>query len=138
MMTQISRTVLVLVLAGITGLPALAQEAVEEDLRYVELQPTFVANFGSNASRKLMYVKTDVTVRVSSKAAEEATIYHLPALRNELVLLLSRQDEAALTTGTGREAVRAAALDDLNAILKEEEGQAFLKDLMFTNFIVQR
>ncbi len=51
---------------------------------------------------------------------------------------MSRQDENALTSGSGREAVRAEALEDLNEILEAEEGEAYLKDLLFTNFIVQR
>ncbi len=118
-----------------------AEEApaeAQEDLRYVELKPTFVANFGPTSARKLMYVKTDVAVRVSSKAAHEATLYHLPALRNALVMLLSRQEEAALISGQGREQVRADALASLNEILQAEEGESYLQDLMFTNFIVQR
>ena len=70
--------------------------------------------------------------------AVPAARYHLPALRNALVLLLSQQDEAAVSTGGGREILRAQALGELNVILEREEGQAMIDDLMFTNFVVQR
>ena len=67
-----------------------------------------------------------------------AARYHLPALRNSLVLLLSRQDEVTVSTGSGREAIREEALVELRALLKTEEGQPYIDDLMFTNFVVQR
>jgi len=67
-----------------------------------------------------------------------ATRYHLPALRNALVLLLSRQDEATVSTGGGRELIRTEALAELRTILEIEEGEPCIDDLMFTNFIVQR
>ena len=62
----------------------------------------------------------------------------MPALRNVLVMLLSRQDEASVSTGTGRDAIRMPALEELNRILHAEAGQVYIDDLMFTNFIVQR
>ena len=107
-------------------------------LRYVELQPAFVTNYGFSEGGRLKYVKTDVSVRESTQEAEMATRYHLPALRNALVLLLSRQDEAAVSTSGGREMLKAQALEELNAILEAEEGRPLVDDLLFTNFVVQR
>ena len=119
------------------GAPA-EGEAIGGVVRYVELKPTFIANFGVSDSGHLRYVKADVTVRVSNKEAEYATRYHLPALRNSLVLLLSRQDEATVSSASGRETIKVEALQELREILEEEEGQPHIDDLMFTNFVVQR
>ncbi len=113
-------------------------DAEGREIRYVELQPAFVVNFGFAENGRLKYLKTDIAVRVSDQAAEMATRYHLPALRSALVLLLSRQDEATVSTGSGRELVRAEALTELRAILETEEGAPMIDDLLFTNFIVQR
>lgn len=122
--------------------PLLAQEAVEgqaeREVRYVQLQPAFVTNYGFTDNGRLKYVKTDISVRVSTQAAEMATRYHLPALRNALILLLSQQDEAAVSTGGGRDLLRAQALVEVNEILEREEGEALIDDLLFTNFVVQR
>jgi flagellar FliL protein len=118
------------------GEPALHES--EREVRYVELQPAFVTNYGFAEGGRLKYVKTDVSVRVSTQEAEMATRYHLPALRNALVLLLSRQDEAAVSTSGGREMLKAQALEELNAILEAEEGRPLVDDLLFTNFVVQR
>jgi|GEM_PF-155304 len=124
---------------------AIAEEAAEGDVeaiggvvRYVELTPTFIANFGVSDSGHLRYVKADVTVRVSNKEAEYAARYHLPALRNSLVLLLSRQDESTVSSSRGRETIKAQALVELREILQAEEGEPFIDDVLFTNFIVQR
>lgn len=131
--------ILVLTLAVAPQLAA--EEAIadeDREVRYVPLQPAFVTNYGYTENGRLKYVKTDISVRVSSQKAEMAARYHLPALRNALVLLLSQQDEAAVSTGGGREILRAQALGELNVILEREEGQAMIDDLMFTNFVVQR
>ncbi len=121
---------------------ALAEEAAPASsggvVRYVELKPTFITNFGVSDSGHLRYVKADVTVRVSNKDAEFATRYHLPALRDSLVLLLARQDESTISSTAGRETIKAEALQELREILEREEGTPHIDDLMFTNFIVQR
>lgn len=133
---------LVLMVLTLSVAPRLAaEEAIAEEdreVRYVPLQPAFVTNYGYTENGRLKYVKTNISVRVSSQEAEMAARYHLPALRNALVLLLSQQDEAAVSTGGGREILRAQALGELNVILEREEGQAMIDDLMFTNFVVQR
>ena len=113
-------------------------EAIGGVVRYVALTPTFIANFGVSDSGHLRYVKADVTVRVSNKEAEYAARYHLPALRNSLVLLLSRQDESTVSSSRGRETIKAQALIELREILEAEEGEPFIDDVLFTNFVVQR
>ena len=109
-----------------------------EETRYIELKPTFVTNYGENSSKRLSYVRTDVTVLVKSRSAEAATKYHLPALRNSMVLILSRQDHAAVSSSEGRDLIREEALLELRALLEQEEGEPFVEEVLFTNFIVQR
>ena len=121
--------------------PVGAEEAAvadESEVRYLPLQPAFVCNFGLAHDGHMQYVKADISVRLSSRDAEVAARTHLPALRNSLVLLLSRQDEASVSTSAGRESIRTQALADLNQILLDEEGVEYIDDLMFTNFVVQR
>ena len=122
---------------------ATAEEAEVPDaiggvVRYVELKPTFIANFGISDSGALKYVRADVTIRVSNKDAEFAARYHLAALRDRLVLLLSRQDESTMASAAGRETLKAEALQELREVLEAEEGDGHIDDVMFTNFVVQR
>jgi flagellar FliL protein len=130
-----------LCLPGVTGAPAWAEEApppAASEVRYIELQPSLVTNFGGPSDAHLMYLRADVTVSVASSEAVSATKYHLPALRHALVLLLSRQSETDVATNAGREVIRAEALEQLRGILEAEEGEPYIDDLLFTNFIVQR
>lgn len=128
------------------GSPALAEEAAVGDtpeaiggvVRYVDLTPTFVTNYGVSDTGRLRYVKADVTVRVANKEAEYAARYHLPALRDRLVMLLSRQDDSTISSSSGRETIKAEALQELREVLEREEGEPHIEDLMFTNFVVQR
>ena len=106
--------------------------------RYVELKPTFITNYGVSDTGHLRYIKADVTVRVETPDAEYATRYHLPALRDRLVLLLSRQDESTISSSAGRETLKAEALQELRDVLQKEEGKDYIEELMFTNFVVQR
>lgn len=118
--------------------PVVVPVGDQEEVRYVPLQPSFVANFGVSDNGRLQFVRADISVRVSSQEAVSAVLYHLPALRNALVMLLSRQDEATVSTGAGREGMREQALSEMRAILEAEEGEPFIEDVLFTNFIVQR
>lgn len=109
-----------------------------DEVRYVPLQPSFVTNFGEGASGRLSYIKADVSLRVSGQDAASAARYHLPALRNTLVLLFSSQDHASISSGDGRESLRAEALAQIRAILEAQEGEPYVEDVLFTNFFVQR
>ncbi|MEM6710081.1 MAG: flagellar basal body-associated FliL family protein [Pseudomonadota bacterium] len=115
-----------------------AAMGAEPKLVYVELKPTFVTNFGPADTPRLMYLKADVALRVRGAVGFSATEAHAPALRNELVLLLSQLDEGSVTTTEGREDVRLEALDALNRVMEREEGEQLVEDILFTNFIVQR
>lgn len=128
-------------LASLTLPAAWAEDAPEvedADVRYVELKPTFVTNYGPTDSPRLKYIKTDVALRVEGSTGEEAAEQHLPALRHAMIMLLSRQSDAQIATGDARDNVRAEALAALNDILTAETGEPYIRDLLFTNFIVQR
>ena len=83
-------------------------------------------------------MRADVTVRVSDGAASKSMEYHAPWVRNQLLLLLGKQEEVDLVTPAGRNKIRTVALHDLRAFLKKETGKPCIEDLFFTNFLVQR
>lgn len=129
------RALLVLILA-VAAAVAAANEA-PEGVRYVTLQPAFVTNFGVTKTGRLTYLKADVTLKVANSEAEVALKYHTPALRNALVLLFSRQEDAAVSSSDGREQIRQQALTELRDIMQAENGEPVIEDLVFSNFVVQ-
>ena len=121
----------------LSSLATAEEEGAGPQVQYIELQPPFVLNFGS-LEPKLRYLKAQVSVRVDKADAAATVEQHMPAIRNELVLLLSRQTDATMFDPTAREGLREEALKNVQALLKEEAGNASVRDLLFTEFIVQR
>ena len=106
-------------------------------VKYVTLQPAFVTNYGITKTGRMMYLKADVTLKVSNPEAEAAVKYHNAALRNALVLLFSRQEDAVVSSSDGREQLRQQALTELRGIMNAEESKDVVDDLVFSNFVVQ-
>lgn len=122
--------------------PTLAEDEIEAEadvnaqVKYIEMRPSFVINYGGPAN-KLKFAKVDISLRVNTSSAEQSVESHMPALRNEVVLLLSRQAEDAMANTAGREILRSKALERLNKVLQEETGADGIGDLLFTTFVVQ-
>ena len=106
--------------------------------QYHNLRPSFVANFGSSNSKKLKFVKADVSVRATSTDAINEVMNHDALVRHQIVMLLSRQTEETLSNPVGQETVRIEALSAVQAALKIETGSGQIEDLFFTSFVVQR
>ena len=102
-----------------------AEEAAETDAApaaaaiYIPLKPQFVVNYGG--AGRLRYLKTGVTVRLSSGDAANAVRHHLPYIRNNLVMLFARQTDETLSSQEGQLAMQAEALADVRDLLAREE-----------------
>lgn len=104
--------------------------------QYVELKPSFIANFGGPGP--IRFVKADLAVRVDGGEAVAKVEHHAPQLRHHLVMLLSRQTDESLATPAGKETLRQEALAAIREVLEKEEGAPMVEDLLFTSLIVQR
>ena len=104
---------------------------------YIELKPGFVVNYG--ATGRVGFLKADITLRVAD-AAKAAVAHNMPAIRHELIMLLSRQDETALAAGEPRKTLQTAALEAVRALLVEAAAinAADIQGLLFTTFLTQR
>lgn len=113
-------------------------EVSAEDVWEV-LEPAFIVSFGGPGPLK--YLKAEVTLRVPGGEAEANVKLHDPAIRHQLMLLLSRQKSENVTTPQAREQLRQVALEELrNLMVQEYEGPGYgmIKDLRFTSFVVQQ
>jgi len=114
-----------------------SEEAAPVKAQYVELKPAFVTNFGTS-SKKLKYVKAEISLRVPSSQAADAIEMHKALVRHEIVMLLSAQAENVMTAPGGQETVRQAVLSAVQAVIEEETGAQQIDDLLFTSFVLQR
>jgi flagellar FliL protein len=60
-----------------------------------------------------------------------------PMILNNLLMLIGAQDSAVLNTGEGKEMLRKAILEDVNAVLKKVSGKGQVEDIFFTSFVMQ-
>jgi flagellar FliL protein len=103
---------------------------------YMRLEPPIIANYGTEQGR-LRFVKIDITLRVEI-GGENPVVHHMPALRHELVMLISRQTNESIASVEGKELMRQEALEAVRNVLIAEEGDQKVADLLFNSFVVQR
>lgn len=129
-------------LLSVVSFSALAEEdaaaAAPAQAQYYDLKPSFVANFGDEDTKRLKFIKADVSVRAFSGEAIQAVMDHDALIRHQIVMTLSIQSETTLATSEGQEALRKQILEKVKAVLKEESGKEQIDDLLFTSFVVQR
>ncbi|MBK8970865.1 MAG: flagellar basal body-associated protein FliL [Hahellaceae bacterium] len=112
--------------------------ASDAQVQYLDMYPSFVLNFSGGTGGKLRYLKADVSLRVDTKSGAASVEKHMPALRNEAVLLLSQQNDDTMMDNAKREALRLELLKKMQDLMTAEENAPILVDLLFTNFVVQR
>lgn len=120
-------------------LPSLLFAADSDDapentaLAYYELSPSIVVNVKGRAK----YIRCDVQLMTRDEARIPALDLHAPALRHELLLLLSDQQGTVIRTTRGKEKLRKTALKALRGVMKRLVGDETIDDLFFTTYLVQ-
>lgn len=110
-------------------------EAVVHEAVYIDIKPEFVINFSDKAGHS-KYLKCELSVVTKEPEIEKAVEKHMPAIRNALVLLLSRQVFEDLLPNEGKEKLRADALAAVQAVLQAQVGKPGIDDLYFSNFVM--
>jgi len=106
---------------------------------YVELTPPFVVNFQDDKKRA-RFLKAEISIMAKAPAVQDAIKQNLPAVRNSLVMLLSRQVYEQLMTPEGKEKLRTDALEEVKAVLTKVAGAKKakgVKDLFFSSLVMQ-
>lgn len=128
-----------LLTAIIVSNPLLASASKEEGdpnapaVSYVELAPSFVANY---QAAKIRYLKADVTLKVMNAGTADAVLRHQPLIRNNLVMLFSRQTEESLASPEGRQHLKEEALQEVVKALESEKEPVDISEVLFTTFIL--
>jgi len=103
---------------------------------YYKFDPAFVVNFGGEGSARYLQVTVEAMAR-DPKILEELKNDE-PAVRNDLVLLFSGQDNATLMSNEGKEKLRASTLDVVRKILNSEgDSGKEIEAVYFTSFVIQ-
>lgn len=114
------------------------EESQKTKAIYFSLDPAYVVNFkDENNKQHLLQVKIMVMHR--DPRLDEMLKVHAPLIRNNLLVLLSSQNFSKLQTQEGKSELAEAALDEVQSILQDEEGDDTLviERVLFTDFVMQ-
>jgi flagellar FliL protein len=135
---RLSRRIAVIIpLLALAAVTARAEDEVTtKTTTYIPLAPPFVVNYGGIG--RLKYLKAEISVRVDDAVTARAVRHHMPLIRNNLVMLFSRQSEEDVKTQEGKERLRQKALAEINTLIAAEDGASAVVDLFFNNLIIQQ
>lgn len=102
---------------------------------YVPLHPAFTANFEKKGSARFLQVSVEVMTR--DPEVEDLIKIHMPAIRNDLLMLFSARSSDSLTTPEGKQQLQADTLSAVQEILKRENGEAGVEAVYFTSFVME-
>lgn len=114
------------------------KKAKGEDTRpavYLSLEPAFVVNAEGQGNTHYLQVSMDVMAR--DPQVIEGVKKHMPVIRNNLIMLLSSQNQAVVATRDGKEKLRTDALAEIQKVMKEKTGAPGVEAVYFTIFVMQ-
>jgi flagellar FliL protein len=104
---------------------------------FMNFDEHFTTNFGDPEKPKLSYLRVNVALKVEDDAVATQVRNHIPYLRDVIIRHLVRQQVDTVRTAEAKNQMLSDILSDIQAFLTEEEGDALVQEVLFTEFIVQ-
>ena len=102
---------------------------------FTRIEPFTVNLADDRYGSRLLY--TGITLRVGNEQSKTIIEEHMPQVRSRLLILLSGKQANELTSTEGKEELAQAIISRLNVPLSENQPPLDLKEVLFTEFIVQ-
>ncbi|VAW66766.1 hypothetical protein MNBD_GAMMA08-1661 [hydrothermal vent metagenome] len=102
---------------------------------YVPLHPAFVVNFENQ--EQVAFLQVDIQIMTYDPSVEQALKAHMPAVRNELLLLLGGKQYHEINTREGKRALSQEAIEVMIKVLKDVGEPSSVEALYFTSFVMQ-
>lgn len=102
---------------------------------FIPLNPPIIVNImdGNN----IRHMQVIIEIKLVDPADSAKIDLHKGPIRHELILLLSSQDAATISSALGKEQLRKDALAAAQKVMQDLEGAPVIEALYFTNFIIQ-
>ena len=102
---------------------------------FTRIEPFTVNLADDRYGSRLLY--TGITLRVGNEQRKTIIEEHMPQVRSRLLILLSGKQANELTSTEGKEELAQAIISRLNVPLTENQPPLDLREVLFTEFIVQ-
>lgn len=111
------------------------EAAFSEDSLYLPLDPPFVVNFTHLGT--LRYLQISLEIMYHDQELLDRVEERMPAIRNDLILLLSNQEYDKLNSLAGKEQIRDELMLAINNLILEDDEARDSGEIYFTNFVMQ-
>lgn len=130
--------ILLIIVLLMFHLPLLAadEEMPEVTPGYVALGEAMVLNLATDGPR-LAFVQLKADILVRDEINVEQVKLHIPALRHQMILMISEQNVANVKSALEREKLRKSITEKVSSVYKELTGSDDIEEVLFTNFLVQ-
>ncbi len=112
-----------------------AKEEPAGPAKYIPMEPAFVVNFPEGSKARFLQITMELMTR--KPEVDKLVELHMPAIRNNLVLLFSSQTYERISTLEGKEALREEALGVVQEVLEQETGDPGVEAVYFTSLVMQ-
>lgn len=102
---------------------------------YYSITPPFIINFQTLG--RIRYMQISVDVMTKDPRALRVMENDLPLIKNNLLALFDAQDFDVMATPQGRQALREAALEEMQKVMISKIGVPGIESVLFTSFILQ-
>ncbi|WP_188640146.1 flagellar basal body-associated protein FliL [Vreelandella lutescens] len=120
---------------GSTGGDVQQQTVAHTPPVFTRIEPFTVNLADDRYGSRLLY--TGITLRVGNEQSKTIIEEHMPQVRSRLLILLSGKQANELTSTEGKEALAQAIINRLSVPLTENQPPLDLREVLFTEFIVQ-
>lgn len=148
MMMIIIGAVLLLLIAGGIGFEIISSEEADKEAAakksqapkpqpalYFSVTPPFIINFQTLG--RMRYMQIGVDIMTHDPQVVDIVRDNLPLIKNNLLALFDAQDFDVMTTTQGRQALREAALEEVQKVVTAKMGRPGVEAVLFTSFIIQ-
>ena len=112
------------------------EEVTSKTSSYVSLGGPMVLNL-SNDNKRLTFLQLKADILIVDSNSEALIKAHVPAIRHELIVLLSEQKVGDMKSSTKREEIRKIASTQVQALIADLTGSKDVSDVLFSSFLVQ-
>jgi flagellar FliL protein len=111
-------------------------EEVKLESAYISLGAPLVLNLSSQRSRTT-YLQLTADVLIRDADSEDIIKTHIPAIRHQLIVLLSEQSAKDMKSPSKREEIRKTATAKIQTLITELSNNEDIGDILFSSFLVQ-
>ncbi|MBS3800458.1 MAG: flagellar basal body-associated FliL family protein [Thioalkalivibrio sp.] len=108
--------------------------AAPPERTYIELEPMTV---NIEAPGRIRYLRTQITLVTHADGAADTVERHLPALRNDILGILTEQKYEDLNTRAGKEALAGTLEEAVVEVLASRGAPVELEGVLFNELVMQ-